>query len=169
VQRDIKDMHTWQEWQEGRIELNVGGKRFETSVQTLCRASGSLFDAYFSGRYAQDVSADGGIFIDRDGDLFGHVLEFIRDGVISVAEQEERPRMDLLRRLKREFEYFRIALYAEQVGEGRQADLFDTLIAVAAPSQDVAIQDRLLNKSQKRRRRHRRETNLTRKKKTLQY
>jgi hypothetical protein len=46
----------------------------------------TFFDAYFSGRYAQDVCDDGSIFVDRDGERFVHVLEYMRDGVVSVAE-----------------------------------------------------------------------------------
>jgi hypothetical protein len=91
VEREIEAIHIRREQQQGRIELNAGGHRFESSVQTLRRVPGSLFDAYFSGRYAQDLCVDGRIFIDRDGELFGHVLDFMRDGVLSVAEQGERP------------------------------------------------------------------------------
>jgi hypothetical protein len=29
--------------------------------------------------------------VDRDGELFGHVLDFMRAGVVSVAEQDDRP------------------------------------------------------------------------------
>jgi hypothetical protein len=62
-------MYRHQEAQEVRVKLNVGGHRFETSVQTLRCVPGSLFDAYFSGRYAQETCEDGCIFIDRDGTL----------------------------------------------------------------------------------------------------
>jgi hypothetical protein len=134
LERDVEAMHTHKEQQEGRVELNIGGIRFETSVQTLRRVPGTFFDAYFSGMYAQDLCRDGSIFVDRDGELFGHVLEFIRDGVVSVAEQDDRPRVGLLRRLKREFSFFSIELYAERAGH---ADLFDTLIATARRMEGV--------------------------------
>jgi hypothetical protein len=35
--REVAAMQTHQEKQEGRVELNIGGYRFETSVQTLRR------------------------------------------------------------------------------------------------------------------------------------
>jgi hypothetical protein len=130
--REIEAMQTHEAQQEGRVELNVGGYRFETSVQTLRRAPGNIFDACFSGRYAQDACTDGSIFIDRDGELFVHVLQYMRDGVLAVVEQNEFPKLGSLRRLKREFGYFAIELYTEQAGAGRQAVLFDTLIAAAA-------------------------------------
>jgi hypothetical protein len=86
LRREIEAMQTHQEHQQGRVELNIGGHRFQTSVQTLRRLPHTFFDAYFSGRYAQDVCLDGSIFVDRDGEHFGHVLEYMRDGVVSVAE-----------------------------------------------------------------------------------
>jgi hypothetical protein len=75
-------------------------------VQTLRCAPHTFFDAYFSGRYAQDVCLDGSIFVDRDGEHFGHVLEYMREGVVSVASGVE-PSVSLLRALKRAFGYYR--------------------------------------------------------------
>jgi hypothetical protein len=138
---EIKDMQTWKERQEGHVELNVGGRRFETSAQTIFSRSRQSSRCLLQWTlHARCVCADDSIFIDRDSDLFGHVLEFLRDGVLSVAEQEERPSVEILRRLKREFSYFRIALYADQVGDGRQVDLFDSLIAVAGQTQICAVE-----------------------------
>jgi hypothetical protein len=85
------------EAQEGHVVLNIGGYRFETSVQALRRVPHTFFDAYFSGRYAQDVCADGSIFVGRDGQHFGHVLEYMRNGVVSEAESGARPSVSLLR------------------------------------------------------------------------
>jgi hypothetical protein len=94
----------------------------------------TFFDAYFSGRYVQDVCDDGSIFVDRDGEHFEHVLEYMRDGVVSVADQEERPSLGLLRRLQREFDYYNFELYAEQAGGGGHVELFGDMLAVARRS-----------------------------------
>jgi hypothetical protein len=112
---EVATMQTYKEAQEGRVELNIGNYRFQTSVQTLRRIPHTFFDAYFSGRYAQDVCDDGSIFVDRDGEHFGHVLEYMRDGVVSVAEPSVRPSVSLLRALKREFGFYCIELCVEQV------------------------------------------------------
>jgi hypothetical protein len=85
LHHEIEVMQTHKEAQEGRVELSLGGRRFETSVQTLRRVPHTFFDAYFSGLYAQDVCNDGSIFVDRDGEHFGNVLEYMRDGVETVA------------------------------------------------------------------------------------
>jgi N-acetylneuraminic acid mutarotase len=117
LSREIEMMHIHQEKQEGCVELNIGGYRFQTSVQTLRRVPHTFFDAYFSGRYAQDVCRDGSIFVDRDGEHFGHVLEYMRDGVVSVAEPSARSSVSLLRALKREFGFYCIELVAEEAVE----------------------------------------------------
>ena len=99
-------MNKHKEAQEGHVELNVGGYRFQTSVQTLRRVPHTFFDAYFSGRYAQEVCSDGSIFVDRNGEHFGHILQYMRDGVVSVAEAGARPSVSLLRALKCEFGFY---------------------------------------------------------------
>jgi hypothetical protein len=92
-------------------------------VQALRRVPHTFFDAYFSGRYAQDVCNDGSIFVDRDGEHFGHVLEYMRDGHVSVAEAGARPSVSLLRALKREFGFYSIELSAEEPACPKQAEV----------------------------------------------
>jgi hypothetical protein len=123
LSREIAAMHMHQEAQEGRVELNIGGHRFETSVQALRRVPHTFFDAYFSGRYAQDVCKDGSIFVDRDGEHFGHVLEYMRDGHVSVAEAGAQPSLSLLRALKREFGFYCIELSTEQPAYPEQPEV----------------------------------------------
>jgi hypothetical protein len=111
--QEVEAMHVHTEAQKGRVELNIGGYRFQTSVQTLRRIPHTFFDAYFSGRYAQDVCRDGSIFVDRDGEHFGHVLGYMRDGVVSVAGAGVHPSVSLLRALKREFGFYCIELITD--------------------------------------------------------
>jgi hypothetical protein len=123
LHREVAAMQMHQAAHEGRVELNIGGFRFDTSVQTLRHVPHTFFDAYFSGRYAQDVCADGSIFVDRDGEHFGHILEYMRDGVVSVAEPGARPSIRLLRALKREFGFYCIELCTEQHTEPQQPEV----------------------------------------------
>ena len=60
-----------------RIVLDVGGKRYATTISTLCSCPGML-SAMFS-RHTVAFEPDGSVFIDRNGDLFTHVLEFLRN------------------------------------------------------------------------------------------
>jgi hypothetical protein len=114
LHREISAVQKQQEAQQGRVVLDIGGYRYTTSVQTLRRLPGTFFDAYFSGRYTMDRSEDGSIFIDRDGKHFGQVLEYLRDGVVLVAELDASE-LDIseLRWLKREFGFYCIELYAD--------------------------------------------------------
>jgi hypothetical protein len=106
-------MQKQQKAQQGRVVLDIGGYRYTTSVLMLRRLPGTFFDAYFSGRYTMNRSEDDSIFIDRDGKHFGQVLEYLRDGVVSVAERNASE-LDVgeLRWLKREFGFYCIELYA---------------------------------------------------------
>jgi hypothetical protein len=121
--------------QEGRVELKYSGFRFEASVQALRRIPHTSFDAYFSGRYAQDVCRDGSIFVDRDSEHFGHILEYMRDGVAAVAEPDARPSVSLLRALKREFGYYCIDLSTSDATESAQPE-----VAFAIDGGDVGRQ-----------------------------
>lgn len=67
------------------IELDVGGVRFKSSVSTLQSVPESMLGAMFSGRFELSKQADGSFFIDRDGRLFGHVLNWLRDRTLPVA------------------------------------------------------------------------------------
>ena len=93
----------------------MGGVRYVTSVETLRRILHTFFSAYFSGRYAIDETEDGAVFIDRDGRLFEHVLEFLRDGVVTVAQEDARTvDVGLLRRLRREFGFYSVDVVADE-------------------------------------------------------
>jgi hypothetical protein len=69
------------------------------------------------------VCDDGSIFVDRDGEHFGQVLECMRDGMVTVAEPGVRSSVSLLRALKREFGFYCIELLAEQEAEPEQLEV----------------------------------------------
>lgn len=58
------------------VRLNVGGQRYDTTRATLAQCD--YFEAYLSGRMSLAVDAHGRLFIDRSGELFGHLLQFMR-------------------------------------------------------------------------------------------
>uniref|UniRef100_H3D0T1 BTB/POZ domain-containing protein KCTD3 n=1 Tax=Tetraodon nigroviridis TaxID=99883 RepID=H3D0T1_TETNG len=62
------------------IHLNVGGKRFSTSRQTLTWDSPDLLflQSLLSGRISSLKDETGAIFIDRDPSLFATILNFLR-------------------------------------------------------------------------------------------
>jgi hypothetical protein len=67
------------------VTVNVGGKFFSTTLRTLTVHQGSILHNMFSSPMAahRDVR-DGTFFIDRNGDIFGLILDYLRTGVLVV-------------------------------------------------------------------------------------
>ncbi|TAQ85582.1 hypothetical protein B7494_g6087 [Chlorociboria aeruginascens] len=68
---------------ERPVTLQVGERRFFTTVKTLTQESG-FFAALLSGRWDNVRAADGSYFIDADPDLFDHILRYLRCHVFPV-------------------------------------------------------------------------------------
>ncbi|KAI8471531.1 MAG: hypothetical protein J3K34DRAFT_231311, partial [Monoraphidium minutum] len=60
------------------VKLNVGGSRYTVGISTLTCAESSYFDILFSGRWSSQLTEEGEVFIDRDGEVFKHVLHYLR-------------------------------------------------------------------------------------------
>ena len=60
------------------IELNVGGRIFETTLMTLTRHRDTMLAAMFSGQHPQPHDKKGRYFIDADGDTFAYILRYLR-------------------------------------------------------------------------------------------
>ncbi|KAM1055475.1 hypothetical protein ACFX2I_028968 [Malus domestica] len=72
------------------VHLNVGGKKFSTTVDTLTqRQPDSMLAAMFSGRHTLRQDKKGYVFIDRDGEHFLHILNWLRDGEIPKLEASQ--------------------------------------------------------------------------------
>ena len=65
------------------MKLNVGGAVFTTFRETLTSGS-TYFRSLWSGEFAPPVLFDGCVFIDRNGKLFQHVLEYLRTGQFPI-------------------------------------------------------------------------------------
>ena len=87
----------------GHVVLNVGGMRFETTVDTLCSFSGSFFAKMFGGSYDTRAEPDGSYFIDRSGEHFGQVLNFMRTYRLALP-----PTQAGMVALQEELEYYQL-------------------------------------------------------------
>jgi len=101
-----------------RIELNVGGRVFATTRTTLVsgRGANSKLAALVS-----EPSPDGSFFLDRDGQLFQHVLNYLRDGVDAVMVLEDPSQMRQLLREAKALELSELASFIEGQIEKLQA------------------------------------------------
>jgi len=71
---------------KGRVKLNVGGVKYETTLTTLTAdGDDSMLGSMFSGRHELHPNEDGEVFIDRDGKHFGHILNVLRDSTVAVS------------------------------------------------------------------------------------
>jgi len=74
------------------VRLNVGGKVFTTTESTLT-SQGGFFASLLAGDFGvlrvEDAGGDA-LFIDRSGEVFGHVLEFLRSGQVHAQDPETR-------------------------------------------------------------------------------
>ena len=64
------------------IKLNVGGQHFTTYESTLYKSP--YFRALCSGKFGDEQIEDGRFFIDRDGEHFKYLLNFLRCGFVEV-------------------------------------------------------------------------------------
>ena len=55
----------------------MGGKEFTVDRKTLTQVSGSMLSAQFSGNIPKKTE-DNKIFLDRDPEIFGHMLNYLR-------------------------------------------------------------------------------------------
>ncbi|TFJ97428.1 BTB/POZ domain-containing protein KCTD11 [Platysternon megacephalum] len=70
----------------GPVTLNVGGKFYSTTLETLTRFPDSMLGAMFRGPRPARADRRGHFFIDRDGKAFRHVLNFLRLGRLDLPE-----------------------------------------------------------------------------------
>ncbi|CAJ0959825.1 unnamed protein product, partial [Mesorhabditis belari] len=96
------------------IRLNVGGTSFCTTRSTLLRDPACLFAKILETE--DDVASivhldDGSIFIDRDGAMFVHILQYMRSGKLILPENFKD-----LSRLMDEAHFFNMKILQEEIG-----------------------------------------------------
>jgi BTB/POZ domain/Pentapeptide repeats (8 copies) len=69
-----------------QIKLDVGGYKFSTTLTTLTSDPDCMLAAMFSGRFPVEKNEDGCVFIDRDGQFFHHILNWLRNGTLPPIE-----------------------------------------------------------------------------------
>jgi len=75
------------------VRLNVGGVRYSTSIPTLIKIPNSFFSAMFGGSFPLQLQDE--VFIDRDGDLFKYILNYLRRGRV-ILPQDSILRQELI-------------------------------------------------------------------------
>ena len=99
------------------LHLNVGGVHYTTTRATLCRYPNSMLGAMFNGSMPTTKDSNGHYFIDRDGAMFHHILNYLRSAslVLPVSFQ-------LLESLALEADFFQIEPLIQEINELRRKE-----------------------------------------------
>jgi hypothetical protein len=93
------------------VRLNVGGKIFDTSLETLQKYPKSLLGAAFNDDMRPaEIDQNGDYFFDRDPELFSFILNFYRTGKLPEVTKE----------LKRELKYWGLWPESEESTKQKQ-------------------------------------------------
>ena len=90
------------------IELNVGGVAYTTSRSTLTRYPDSMLARMFTGDLPSAKDKDGRYFIDRDGECFRYILNFLRTSQVPCIDNKQ-----LLSELCIEADFYQISALLE--------------------------------------------------------
>src|SRR5271163_2065312 len=71
-----------------QIKLDVGGYKFSTTLTTLTADTDCMLAAMFSGRFIVEKNEEGCVFIDRDGQYFHYILNWLRNGTLPPIEDQ---------------------------------------------------------------------------------
>ncbi|KAL7525605.1 hypothetical protein ACHAXR_001076 [Thalassiosira sp. AJA248-18] len=85
---------------EATVKFNVGGKHFEVSRALIDAYSDTMLGRLVSDTWNEDPGK--AVFIDRDGDIFAHILNYLRYGSIELPTTLPRSMFD------RELDYYGI-------------------------------------------------------------
>jgi hypothetical protein len=92
------------------IRLDVGGVHYTTTKSTLCRIPSSMLETMFNGSM-DSQKVDGRYFIDRNGQLFQHILDYLRDGDAWTPPSD----LDICRALHREAQFFCLSSLSDRL------------------------------------------------------
>ena len=103
------------------VHLNVGGLLYTTTKATLCRNPNSMLGAMFNGSMPTSKDECGRYFIDRDGTLFGHVLNFLRSSHLALPDDFKH-----LDQLALEADFFQIEPLIQAINDQKQRKMYQS-------------------------------------------
>jgi len=99
-----RQQHLIEKLNPNLIKFNVGGYKFVTTLDTLSKIKDTKLHKMATGRYPITLDAKNRIFVDRNGQYFGYVLDCLRKGKVELPTSDSF----LLSRVQREYEFFEL-------------------------------------------------------------
>lgn len=85
---DSKNQAAYNKSMNEPIVLNVGGMKYTTTKATLATIEGTfLYKMLIEGKFLAEPLKDGSYFIDRDGQHFRFILNFLRDSYVNIGDK----------------------------------------------------------------------------------
>ncbi|CAE7261993.1 KCTD16 [Symbiodinium necroappetens] len=84
------------------VKLNVGGRHYVAAASTLT-SQGGMLAAMLQGPFSSSELVDDAFFIDRDGEMFRYIMEYLRCGTVEVPWTMPK---GILKQLEREADFF---------------------------------------------------------------
>ena len=124
----------------GKVLFDVGGRIFATTVETLMHEKNTFFTALFSRQWDLEKDDKGRIFIDRNGDLFAEILDFMR-----TPNEYNMPEERLRKRLITEAKFYKLTSFLEILTEPDRKDEENRLRNFANSTHLTLEQEQKLN------------------------
>ncbi|RNA03722.1 BTB POZ domain-containing KCTD6 isoform X1 [Brachionus plicatilis] len=90
------------------LEINVGGRIFTTSLNTLTKYRDSIFAKMVNGSHPFGKDKNNLLFIDRSPDLFTYVLQYLRAEQLDVHKLMADQKAALFKALLTEAKFFNL-------------------------------------------------------------
>uniref|UniRef100_A0A7E4WBZ9 BTB domain-containing protein n=1 Tax=Panagrellus redivivus TaxID=6233 RepID=A0A7E4WBZ9_PANRE len=101
------------------VKLNVGGKKFTIARTTLC-GTDSMLKRMIESPLETHLDDDGHILVDRDGDVFVFIVQYLRDGKVDFPEEPS-----IVNRIRNEAEYFGLSKLTEVCDKYAEENVFN--------------------------------------------
>lgn len=110
-EKQLESLEKFEKTHDKIVKLNIGGYKYTTTQETLTCHGQNFFSALLKGKLPIIRDEEGCIFVDRDGEYFKPILEYLRTGELVIPDNMP------LKCILREAQFYCIDLYKQFTDE----------------------------------------------------